>query len=63
MQQAELFLLFTGPLEETGIVYMVGGSVASMVYGEPRLTNDIDIVVDLDRRMAAVWEDIRHDSR
>ena len=26
---------------------MVSGSVASMVYGEPRLTNDVDIIVAL----------------
>jgi len=54
MQQADLFLLFTAPLDEADIVYMVGGSVASMVYGEPRLTNDIDLVVDLDRRLTSV---------
>ena len=29
---------------------LVCGSVASMVYGEPRLTNDIDFVLDLDYR-------------
>lgn len=58
MQQTDLFLLFTAPLDTAGIVYMVGGSVASMVYGEPRLTNDIDIVVDLDRHSAAVLQRI-----
>jgi len=47
MLQPDLFLLFTGPLDDLAVVYMVGGSVASMVYGEPRLTNDIDLVVDL----------------
>lgn len=34
-------------LEESGIDYMVVGSVASMTYGEPRLTQDIDLVVEL----------------
>ena len=29
------------------IPYLVTGSVASMAYGEPRLTNDIDIVSDI----------------
>ena len=52
MREAELFCTFTGPLEQAGIDHMVGGSVAGMVYGEPRLTNDIDIVVDLDAREA-----------
>ena len=47
MQQVDLFLLFTGPLDLAEVRYMVGGSVASMVYGEPRLTNDIDIIVDI----------------
>jgi len=43
----DLFLLFTGPLETCGLTYMVTGSVASIAYGEPRLTHDIDIVLDL----------------
>lgn len=58
MRQADLFLTFTLPLEGAGLAYMVGGSVASMVYGEPRLTNDIDIVLDLPRdriRELAGW--------
>jgi hypothetical protein len=29
------------------IRYFVTGAVAAIAYGEPRLTNDIDIVVDL----------------
>jgi hypothetical protein len=43
----DLFALFLRPLEHGGFEYMVGGSVAAMTYGEPRLTNDIDIVLDL----------------
>ncbi len=53
MQQIDLFLIFTTPLDTAGMKYMVGGSVASMVYGEPRLTNDIDLVLDLDSQHAA----------
>ena len=34
-------------LEEAGIDYMVVGSVASILYGEPRMTRDMDIVVEL----------------
>jgi len=56
MPQADQFLLFTGPLERAGLLYMVSGSVASMAYGEPRLTNDTDIVL-LIRRMLAVSGD------
>ena len=53
MQQADLFLVFTEPLDSAGIEYMVSGSVACIVYGEPRLTNDIDLVVHLGSRHAA----------
>lgn len=31
-------------LDHLDIPYLVTGSVAAMAYGEPRLTNDIDIV-------------------
>lgn len=34
-------------LEFLNIPYFITGSIASMAYGEPRLTNDIDIVVDM----------------
>ena len=35
-------------LERLHADYLVTGSVASMAYGEPRLTNDIDIVAGID---------------
>lgn len=53
MLEPNLVLLFTRPLEEARISYMVTGSAAAMIYGEPRLTNDVDIVVVLDRESAA----------
>lgn len=34
-------------LEAASIEYMIGGSVASSIYGEPRTTRDIDIVVEV----------------
>lgn len=40
-------LSVTELLELLGIRYLVGGSVASSVHGEPRSTNDVDIVADL----------------
>jgi hypothetical protein len=43
------FLLFIERLETLGVRYMVTGSVASTLYGEPRLTNDVDIVAEIDR--------------
>lgn len=33
--------------ERLRIPYLVTGSVASMAYGEPRLTNDIDVVAGI----------------
>lgn len=44
----EIFALVLDRLEARGIAHMVVGSVASMIYGEPRLTHDIDLVVELD---------------
>ena len=34
-------------LEATGVPYMIGGSVALAVWAQPRLTHDLDFVVDL----------------
>ncbi len=47
MQPANVFLVFTEPLERAGICYMVTGSVASMLYGIPRFTHDLDLVIEL----------------
>ncbi len=47
MQEPDLFKIFTNRLNQAGITYFVTGAVASMIYGEPRLTHDIDIVVEL----------------
>jgi hypothetical protein len=43
----ELIDTFIRPLNEHNIRYIITGSVASMVYGEPRLTNDVDVVIDI----------------
>lgn len=47
------FLIFTRKLSELGLRYMVSGSVASIFYGEPRMTNDVDIILVLHRDQAA----------
>ena len=47
MTQAELLRYLVDVLESLGVEYMIGGSQASMYYGEPRLTRDVDVVVDL----------------
>jgi hypothetical protein len=41
----QLIATYIAPLHATGCRYMVTGSVASMFYGEPRLTSDIDSVL------------------
>ena len=46
MEQDELLRRVVEILEEQGIVYLLVGSLASGVYGEPRLTHDIDIVIE-----------------
>ena len=38
---------FVTRIERLGIPYMVTGSTAGIVYGEPRMTHDVDIVVAL----------------
>lgn len=47
MPETELFLLFVRPFNRAGIRYVIGGSVAAIFYGEPRLTNDVDFVAFL----------------
>ena len=42
-----LIALFVRPLNELRLPYLITGGVASIVYGEPRFTRDIDLVVDL----------------
>jgi hypothetical protein len=43
----QTFLSVTQTLEKNNIEYMVVGSIASMIYGEPRLTHDMDVVLDI----------------
>jgi hypothetical protein len=47
MQAHELYEAFIRPIEKAGFPYFVTGSIASIVYGDPRLTHDIDIVIHL----------------
>jgi hypothetical protein len=46
----ELLQKIIETFEGLQIPYLVRGSVASMAYGEPRLTNDIDIVAEIFER-------------
>jgi len=47
MEPSELLQYAVEVLEKLGLRYFVTGSTATIFYGEPRFTNDIDIVVDL----------------
>ena len=47
MSLVELFRRFAHPLNQLGIPYMATGAVAAIVYGEPRLTLDLDLVLQL----------------
>ena len=38
-------MIFTRKLKHLGIPHMISGSVAAIYYGEPRMTNDVDIIV------------------
>jgi len=49
MPEPDLIQAFIRPLNRLGVPYAVTGAVASIVYGEPRLTHDIDLVVELQR--------------
>ncbi len=62
MPELDLISSFVRPLIQAEIDYMISGSLASMHYGEPRLTLDIDLVLhlaeaDLTRLVAAFPEE------
>ena len=46
MSPADAFDLLRSALERAGVRYAVGGSWASTAFGEPRFTNDIDILAE-----------------
>jgi len=50
MPELNLFQIFLNRLNSVGINYMVTGAVAVIIYGEPRLTLDIDLVVGLNTK-------------
>jgi hypothetical protein len=47
MEPADLLRHACDVLDRLRMTYLVTGSTATIAYGEPRFTNDIDIVVDL----------------
>lgn len=52
----------TALLDATGILYMVAGSFASSIHGKPRTTQDLDLVIDVDRtRVEALVQCLKPD--
>ena len=48
MQPPDEISLFASRLNRLGVPYMVTGATAAIVYGQPRVTNDLDVVLALD---------------
>lgn len=40
--------MFVERLEKIGAPYMITGATAAIIYGQPRVTNDLDVVLSLD---------------
>ena len=47
MTLAEFLAVVVKHLDDASIEYMIAGSVASSIHGEPRTTRDIDIVIEV----------------
>jgi hypothetical protein len=47
MSPADAFDILRSALEQAGVRYAVGGSWASAAFGEPRFTNDVDVLAEL----------------
>lgn len=45
--QLDVALLVGAALERAGARWMIGGSIATSAYGEPRATHDVDLAADL----------------
>jgi hypothetical protein len=49
-------------LDQLRVAWLIGGSLASSVHGEPRATQDVDMVVALrPRHVKPLWEALRRD--
>ena len=48
MTLPQVFQQVRRALDSAGVIYAIGGSWASTIHGEPRHTNDIDFVINLD---------------
>lgn len=64
----DLLFRLVAAVDRAGVPYMVTGSIASSLHGEPRSTHDVDVVIDpvvdsLDRLLAEFPADEYHVSR
>lgn len=50
MQELDAFNIFLKPLNDLGIPYVITGAVAAIIYGEPRMTHDLDLILHLQRK-------------
>ena len=50
MSQSDLLIETVSALEAAGVGYMLTGSLASSLQGEPRATHDVDLVIEVDMR-------------
>lgn len=55
MEPSELLHFLAGVLDRLQLPYFVTGSTVTIFYGEPRFTNDIDVVVALPESMVALF--------
>jgi hypothetical protein len=58
MEPEELLRFVVSVCEQLKLRYLVTGSTATIVYGEPRFTNDIDIVLDLPAEQIDQFRDL-----
>ncbi|MCJ7680864.1 MAG: hypothetical protein MUP70_09085, partial [Candidatus Aminicenantes bacterium] len=50
METSDLITKVIACFDSLNIRYFITGSIASIVYGEPRFTHDIDIVADIEEK-------------
>lgn len=55
MRPTDIVSVFAKPLMESGVEWMITGGVAAIVYGEPRFTQDLDVVAALTPDRAAAF--------
>jgi hypothetical protein len=62
MKPDDVLARFVAALEGAGIPYMLTGSLASSIYGSPRATLDIDIVIAPSQSQLRKLKDLLPDS-